>query len=68
MTTTKAPLSPVTSSIPLRIWATLGDAKMLPHTAASRRPSPTKPAWAGSWPDPPPERSATREEDDVLGL
>ena len=24
-----------------------------------RTPSPTKPAWAGSWPDPPPQIKAT---------
>jgi hypothetical protein len=32
---------------------------MVPATEASRNPCPTKPAKAGSWPEPPPEMIAT---------
>ena len=38
-----------------------GDAKTSPQTAAVSMPGPTKPACAGSWPEPPPETSATLE-------
>lgn len=38
----------------LRICSAEGEAKMVPATAASQRPWPTKPAKAGSWPEPPP--------------
>lgn len=33
----------------------LGLAKMSPQATAARRPSPTYPVQAGSWPEPPPE-------------
>lgn len=38
----------------LRICSAEGEAKIVPATAASQRPWPTKPAKAGSWPEPPP--------------
>lgn len=37
-----------------RIASTGGLAKQSPHMAAVSIPSPTNPAWAGSWPLPPP--------------
>jgi hypothetical protein len=38
----------------LRICSAEGEAKIVPATEASQRPLPTKPAKAGSWPEPPP--------------
>src|SRR2546429_39285 len=32
---------------------------MPPGTAASSMPTPTKPVWSGSWPEPPPQMTAT---------
>mgnify|MGYP006892708823 CR=1 FL=1 len=46
--------------MPSRTWSTEGEANTMPQTAAVRPPFPTKPAWAGSCPEPPPEMSATR--------
>jgi hypothetical protein len=40
--------------------STLGEANRSPHTAAVSIPLPTNPACAGSWPEPPPEITATR--------
>lgn len=42
-----------------RIASTGGDAKTSPHIAAVSIPSPTNPAWAGSWPLPPPVDTLT---------
>ena len=40
--------------------STLGEANTSPQTAAVSMPAPTKPAWAGSCPAPPPDTSAKR--------
>ena len=45
--------------MPASTAATLGEAKISPETAAVSIPVPTKPAWLGSWPAPPPETTAT---------
>jgi hypothetical protein len=37
-----------------KIESTDGEAKTSPETAAVNIPAPTNPAWAGSWPLPPP--------------
>ena len=37
-----------------RIESTGGEENISPHIAAVSIPSPTNPAWAGSWPLPPP--------------
>ena len=42
-----------TARIAATISPTGGLAKTSPHTAAVSIPLPTKPACAGSWPDPP---------------
>src|SRR5205085_571818 len=36
-----------------------GDVKTAPAQAASSIPTPTKPPWSGSWPEPPPETRPT---------
>ena len=36
----------------------------MPQTQAVRRPGPTKPAKPGSWPEPPPEMTATLEREE----
>jgi hypothetical protein len=57
---TKTPLFPGTRlKIPLRIWLADGEAKIVPATAAVRRPCPTKAEKEGSWPEPPPEMRET---------
>lgn len=49
------PFSVGTRSIAARrICSADGDAKIVPATEASQSPLPTKPAKAGSWPEPPP--------------
>lgn len=50
---------PVTARMPARTASTDGEANTSPQTAAVRRPFPTKPAWEGSWPEPPPDTRAT---------
>ena len=50
---------PVTATMAASTASTLGEAKISPQTAAVSIPSPTKPACAGSWPEPPPEITAT---------
>src|SRR5215470_909754 len=41
------------------IWSGVGEVNTWPGQAASSMPTPTKPACSGSWPEPPPEISAT---------
>src|SRR6185369_13237467 len=36
-----------------------GEVNTWPGQAASSMPRPTNPAWSGSWPEPPPDMSAT---------
>ncbi|KAM3157342.1 hypothetical protein ABEW05_002101 [Botrytis cinerea] len=43
----------------VRICEADGDAKFCPATQTSSIASPGYPACAGSWPDPPPDRSMT---------
>jgi hypothetical protein len=40
-----------------KIESTGGEVKTSPETAAVNIPGPTNPAWAGSWPLPPPMKS-----------
>ena len=55
----RQPRGPVTVRMAARMDATDGLAKTPPATAAVSMPSPQKPPWAGSCPEPPPEMSAT---------
>ena len=55
----RQPFGPHTCLIAASTALTEGDAKTSPQTAALSMPSPTNPACAGSWPEPPPEMSAT---------
>ena len=41
------------------IWSGVGEVNTWPGQAASSMPVPTRPACIGSWPEPPPEISAT---------
>jgi hypothetical protein len=47
--------------MPASTASTEGEAKISPETAAVSMPRPTKPAWLGSCPAPPPEITATRD-------
>lgn len=49
----------------VRICSAEGEAKIVPDTAADKRPVPTKPEKEGSWPAPPPETRWTRWEEDL---
>ena len=55
----RTPAPPSTASAAAIIWSGVGEVKTWPGQAASSMPRPTKPAWSGSWPEPPPETSAT---------
>ena len=57
MNSTPAP--PSTASAAASIWSGVGEVKTSPGQAASSMPRPTKPVCRGSWPEPPPEMSAT---------
>jgi hypothetical protein len=57
--TTDVPLEDGTLSMPVMTCFALGDAKTSPETLAESIPLPTYEAWAGSCPEPPPERTAT---------
>ena len=57
MNSTPAPQS--TACAAATIWSGVGEVKTWPGQAASSMPTPTKPACSGSWPEPPPEISAT---------
>src|SRR5437660_1940062 len=57
MWTTPAP--PSTALVAASIWPGTGEVNTSPGAAASSMPSPTKPPWRGSCPDPPPEIKAT---------
>src|ERR1700694_3622158 len=57
MWTTPAP--PSTALLPASTCAGTCDVNTSPGAAASSIPSPTKPPWSGSCPEPPPEISAT---------
>src|SRR5213078_579244 len=57
MCTTPAP--PSTALVAASIWSGTGEVNTSPGQAASSIPSPTKPPWSGSWPEPPPDTSAT---------
>jgi len=62
MTVTRIPFSGSTlDMIAFRICSALGDAKIVPATAADSSPSPTKAPKLGSWPLPPPEMMDTCE-------
>ena len=52
-----APVS--TASMAAAIWSGVGEVNTWPGQAASSMPWPTKPACRGSWPEPPPDISAT---------
>src|ERR671935_2562924 len=60
MWTTPAP--PSTAFVAASIWSGTGAVKPSPGQAASSIPRPTNPPWSGSWPEPPPEMSATFPE------
>src|SRR5579872_4413946 len=57
MWTTPAP--PSNAFVAASICAGTGEVNTSPGHAASSIPSPTKPPCSGSWPEPPPEMSAT---------
>jgi hypothetical protein len=57
MCTTPAP--PSTAFVAASIWSGTGEVNTSPGQAASSMPSPTNPPCSGSWPEPPPETSAT---------
>ena len=57
MCSTPAPRS--TTVVASCIWSGVGEVKTSPQHAASSMPGPTYPPWSGSWPEPPPEISAT---------
>src|SRR3954451_20286104 len=57
MCTTPAP--PSTACVATSIWSGTGEVNTAPGQAASSMPRPTKPPCSGSWPEPPPETSAT---------
>ena len=57
MNSTPAPES--TAWAAASIWSGVGEVKTWPGQAASSMPTPTRPACIGSWPEPPPEISAT---------
>src|SRR5829696_28560 len=53
------PAPPSTALLASNIWSGVGLVNTAPAQAASSMPGPTKPPWGGSWPEPPPETSAT---------
>ena len=53
------PFGDFTVFSPARICEAEGDAKISPAITTSSAPSPRYPAWAGSWPEPPPESNTT---------
>src|SRR5436190_1587265 len=53
------PAPPSTAFVAASIWSGTGDVKTSPGHAASSMPTPTKPPWSGSCPEPPPEMRAT---------
>ena len=55
----RTPAPPSTAWAAASIWSGVGEVKTWPGQAASSMPTPTKPACIGSWPEPPPEISAT---------
>src|SRR4051794_5182493 len=55
----RTPAPPSTARVAASTWSGTGDVKTLPAAAASSMPSPTKPPWSGSWPEPPPDTRAT---------
>src|SRR3954465_187580 len=57
MCTTPAP--PSTALVAASICSGTGEVNTAPGHAASSMPRPTKPPCSGSWPEPPPETSAT---------
>src|SRR5215211_2759895 len=53
------PAPPSTAFVAASIWSGTGEVNTSPGQAASSIPSPTKPPCSGSWPEPPPDTSAT---------
>ncbi len=53
------PAPPLTAFVAASIWSGVGEVKTSPGHAASSIPCPTNPPCIGSWPEPPPETSAT---------
>src|SRR4051812_41894949 len=51
----RTPAPPSTARVAASIWSGTGEVKTFPAAAASSIPSPTKPPWRGSWPEPPRE-------------
>src|SRR6185369_137941 len=55
-----------TANAAASIWSGVGDVNTWPGQAASSMPLPMKPQCSGSWPEPPPEISATLGWDGCL--
>src|SRR3954454_802272 len=53
------PAPPSTAFVAASICSGTGEVNTSPGQAASSMPSPTKPPWSGSWPEPPPDTRAT---------
>src|SRR3954466_14170610 len=60
------PAPPSTASAAASIWSGVGEVNTWPGQAASSMPRPTNPPCSGSWPEPPPEISATLPDFSVL--
>ncbi len=55
----RMPAPPSTALAASYIWSGVGEVKTAPGQAASSIPRPTNPPCIGSWPEPPPEITAT---------